>query len=148
MNLIRRFAFTATLALNALTQFAGLAHAQDPMKGKFSLPYEVAWENTMVPAGNYEFSIISTGASEFLTLQKIGGGPLSFGVLVHPVDLANGSDVSEIVLVTRGAQTYVRSMQLAKYGVAMDFAVPGESARSVSKAMARTETMAAASSER
>jgi hypothetical protein len=34
---------------------------QSPVQGRFNLPYEVNWENTVVPAGEYEFYLGPAG---------------------------------------------------------------------------------------
>jgi hypothetical protein len=83
MKSMRSFGFAVILTLGALGQLAGLAYAQSPVQGRFNLPYEVNWENTVVPAGEYEFYLRPAGGSDLLTLQKIGGVSWGFLVLVH-----------------------------------------------------------------
>jgi hypothetical protein len=61
MKSIRSFWFAVILTLGALGQLAGLALPQSPVQGRFNLPYEVNWENTVVPAGEYEFYLAPAG---------------------------------------------------------------------------------------
>jgi hypothetical protein len=148
MKSIRSFSFAAVLTLGALGQFVGLAHAQESMHGKFTLPYEVRWEKTVVPAGDYGFSLQPMGSFEILMLQKISGGArYGFFMMIHSPETARSIDLSKLVLVTKGDQRFVSSMQLASSGVILDFAVPDEPAHS-SKQIARAETMPASSSAR
>jgi hypothetical protein len=147
MKSIRSVSFAAVLTLGAFGQLVGLAHAQSSMHGKFSLPYEVGWENTVVPAGSYEFSVRPTGSSEFLVLQKVGGPSLGFLVLAQPTDPATSADFSKLVLVTREGMRFASSMQLKQLGVTLSFAVPDEPSH-YRKQMARVETMAASSAAR
>jgi hypothetical protein len=138
MKSIRSFSLAAAFTVSVLVQFAGLANAQSSMQGQFTLRSEVTWEHTVVPAGDYEFSIKPVGGTEYLALQKMSGGSLGFIVLLHPPESARSATLSEIVLVKRGDHTFVSSMQLAKYGVSFDFRVPDEPAHS-GKQIARTE---------
>jgi hypothetical protein len=140
MKSIRSFSFAAAFTVSVLTHFAGLANAQSSMQGQFTLHSEVNWEHTVVPAGDYEFSIKPVGGTEYLALQKINGSSLGFIVLLHPPESASSAALSELVLVKRGDCSFVSSMQLAKYGVSFDFAVPDEPAHS-GKQIARTETV-------
>jgi hypothetical protein len=81
MKSIRRLGYAAVLTLSALNFAPSLASAQDAA-GTFTLPHEVHWQNAVVPAGNYHFTIASSGPSEMLTLRKIGGSGAGFMMLV------------------------------------------------------------------
>jgi hypothetical protein len=80
---IRNLSFAAVLILGGLGQFAGLAHAQSSVHGKFNLHHAVNWEHTVVPAGEYEFYRRPAGGGNLLTRQKMGGGSWGFLVLVR-----------------------------------------------------------------
>ena len=96
MKSIRSFWFAVILTLGALGQLAGLALPQSPVQGRFNLPYEVNWENTVVPAGEYEFYLGPAGGSDLLTLQKIGGVARGFLVLVHEPAPARSGDLNKL----------------------------------------------------
>jgi hypothetical protein len=148
MKSIRRFSFAVVLTIGALGQFVGLAHAQEPMHGKFTLPYEVRWEKAVVPAGDYGFSLQPMGPFEILSLQKISGGArYGFFMMIHSSETARSTDLSKLVLVTKGDQRFVSSMQLANSGVTLDFAVPDEPVHS-SKQIAQAEAATASPSAR
>jgi hypothetical protein len=148
MKSIRSFSFAVVLTLGALGQFVGLAHAQEPMQGKFTLPYEVRWEKAVVPAGDYGYSLRAMGPFDIFMLQKISGGAkYGFFMMVHLSETARSTDLGKIVLVSKGDQRFVSSMQLANSGVTLDFAVPDEPVHS-SKQVAQAEAATASPSAR
>jgi hypothetical protein len=65
------------LTLSALNFAPSLASAQDAA-GTFTLTHEVHWQNAVVPAGNYRFTMGASGPSELLTLTKITGSGAGF----------------------------------------------------------------------
>ncbi len=123
MKSIRRFWFAAVVTLSALGQFAGLAHAQTAVQGKFDLPYEVNWENTVVPAGNYEFYLRSAGTPELLTIQKIGGSSFGILVLARAPEPVGSGDLNKLIFVVRDGKRFVSSMQLPEFGMGLAFIV-------------------------
>jgi hypothetical protein len=123
MKSIRRFWFAVVLTLSALSQFAGLARAQSPVQGRFNLPYEVNWENTVVPAGDYEFYLRSAGTSELLTIQKVGGSTFGFLVLARAPEPATSRDLNKLVFVMKDGKRFVSSMQLPEFGMGLAFVV-------------------------
>ena len=56
MRSIRRFVYSAVLALSALAFTPSPAYAQE-MHGSFTLSHEVRWQNYVVPAGDYRFEV-------------------------------------------------------------------------------------------
>jgi hypothetical protein len=148
MKSIRSCLFATLLALSALGQFAGMAQAQETMQGKFTLPHEVRWEKAVVPAGEYGFSLQPVGSLKVLILQKVGGASgYGFIMVVHSSESIQPTNLNELVLVTKGDQTFVSSMQMARSGVAFYFAVPDEPQHS-GKQIARAEAVVASPSAR
>jgi hypothetical protein len=148
MKSIRSFLFAAVLTLGGLGPFAGLAHAQSSVHGKFNLPYTVNWQNTVVPAGDYEFYLRPAGGSDLLTVQKIGGSSSwGFLVLVHPPESGSSADVNKLVFGVKEGQHFVSSMQLPEFGLTVDFTVPEKPLHS-DKQIARAESMPASASAR
>jgi hypothetical protein len=125
MRSIRRFVYAAVLTLSALNFTPTLASAQDAT-GTFTLAHEVHWQNAIVPAGKYRFTIAAAGPSELLTLSKISGGTAGFMVLVPDTEESQPSDVSRLVVVSRPGGSFVSTMQLPEFGVTLHFAVPAE----------------------
>jgi hypothetical protein len=74
MKSIRSLSFAAVLILGGLGQFAGLAHAQSSVHGKFNLPYAVNWEHTVVPAGEYEFYLNPQAGEICLPFRRWAAG--------------------------------------------------------------------------
>ena len=140
MKSIRRLGYAAVLTLSALNFAPSLASAQDAV-GTFTLPHEVHWQNAVVPAGNYRFTIASGGPSEMLTLRKIGGSGAGFMMLVAVTEDSKPSDVSELVMVPRSTGSFVSTMQLPEFGVTLHFAVPAET-REVAQTVATSTTSA------
>jgi len=145
MNSIRRLSFAAVLTLSTL---AGLADAQSSVHGKFNLPYTVNWENTVVPAGDYQYYLRPAGGTELLTVQKIGGSSSwGFLVLARPSEPKSSAEVNKLVFGVKEGQRFVSSMQLPEFGVSLAFAAPEILANS-NKQMARAEPVPASSSGR
>src|SRR5580658_10311453 len=85
MKSIRKFAYIMVLALSALSFEPSLASAQSAA-GTFTLSHEVHWQNAVVPAGTYRFTIGSNGAMELLTLTKLSGSGAVFMLLVNDTE--------------------------------------------------------------
>jgi|SRR5271156_496173 len=145
MKSIRKFAYAAVLILSALSFAPSLASAQDE-GGTFTLPHEVHWQNAIVPAGDYKFTLQPRGPSEMLNLRKISGAPASFMLVVNDIAAAAAQDSAPASLVinsTLGA-SYVSSMTLPQFEVTLHFTAPANPAKEV----AEIHTLAAASSAR
>jgi hypothetical protein len=140
MKSIRRFAFAAVLALSALNFTPSLASAQE-VAGTFTLSHEVHWQNAIVAAGEYRFTVGPEGPWELLTLRKASGSGAGFMLLVNDTDTSRPSDVSRLVVVSRASGTFVSTMQLPQFGITLRFAVPAEG-REVAQTVA-TSTVAA-----
>ena len=125
MTSIRRFAFASVLALSTLTFLPSLAAAQSP-HGQFTLPHEVRWQNVVVPAGDYKFSVTPGGAIGVLTLTKISGSPGGFVLMVKDTDEIRAEGSSKLVIERTSGGSYVSAMQLPEFGVRIHFAVPEE----------------------
>lgn len=125
MTSIRRFAFASLLAVSTLTFLPSLAAAQSP-RGQFTLPHEVRWQNVVVPAGDYRFSMTPGGPIGVLSLTKVSGTPAGFLFMVRDTDEIKPVGASQLVLERTPDGSYVSAMQLPQFGVALHFAVPEE----------------------
>jgi hypothetical protein len=134
MKSIRRFAYAAVLTLSALNFAPTLASAQEAA-GSFTLTHAVHWQNAIVPAGEYRFTIGGSGPAEMLTLHKMSGSAATFMLLVTDVGASQPSDMSQLVVVSRAGGRFVSTMQLPEFGVTLRFAVPVE-AREVAQTVA------------
>ncbi|MGA8622048.1 MAG: hypothetical protein WB660_26450 [Candidatus Sulfotelmatobacter sp.] len=141
MKSIRRLTYAAVLTLSALNFAPSLASAQDAA-GTFTLTHEVHWQNAIVPAGKYRFTIGSSGTSEMLMLRNVSGNGTSFMLLVNEAEESQPADLSQLVVVSRSRGSFVSAMQLPKFGLTLHFAVPAE-AREVAQAMGTSAVSAA-----
>ncbi|MGA8500761.1 MAG: hypothetical protein WB683_04380 [Candidatus Sulfotelmatobacter sp.] len=142
MNSIRRFAYAAVLVLSALNFTPSLASAQDAV-GTFTLTHEVRWQNAVVPAGKYRFTVGGSGPAEMLTLRKVDGRAAGFMLLVTDAENSRSSDASRLVVVSRPTGKFVSTMQLPEFGLTLHFAVPPEP-REVAQSVATSTAFAAA----
>ncbi len=124
MNSIRRLVYAAVLVLSAMNFTPSLASAQDAA-GTFTLTHEVRWQNAVVPAGKYRFTVAAGGPGEMLTLRKIDGSA-GFILLVADAENSRPSDDSQLVLVSRASGSFVSTMRLPESGLTLHFAVPPE----------------------
>jgi hypothetical protein len=144
MKSIRRIVCAGVLALTALSLVPALASAQSSAYGQFTLPHDVHWQNAIVPAGEYKFSVEGDGALGVLTLSKMNGPRAGFMFLVSSTDETKPVGTSLLVLESTTAGSYVSAMQLPQFGVTLHFAVPGVEEKQIAKA----ETTALASASR
>ena len=141
MSSIRRFVYAAVLAASALSLTPSLASAQDAA-GTFTLIHEVHWQNAVVPAGKYRFTMGTQGPSELLMVRDVSGHGTGFMLLVTDTEVSHPSDVSQLVVVSRPSGTFVSSLQLPEFGMTLHFAVPAET-HEVAKTVATTTLSAA-----
>lgn len=143
MKSIRKFAYAAVLTLSALNFAPTLASAQDE-GGTFTLPHEVRWQNVVVPAGEYRFTLQSMGPSEMLTLVKMTGKPASFMLFASETEDKSGYETGRLVIESKFGKSYVSAMDLPQFEVTLHFAAPANSGKEV----AEMRTASAASSLR
>jgi len=125
MKSIRKFAYAAALTLSAMTFAPSLASAQEAA-GTFTLTHEVHWQNAIVPAGKYSFTVEASGPAEMLKLRQLSGREQGFMLIATEAGVAKPSDPSQLVVVSRPSGSFVRTMQLPVFGMTLHFAVPAE----------------------
>ncbi len=143
MKSIRQFAYATVLTLSALNFAPNLASAQDE-GGAFTLTHAVNWQNAVVPAGDYRFTLQAIGPSEMLKLRKVSGTPASFMLMVNDTDVVSGSEAASLVIESKSGKSYVSTMNLPQFEVALHFAAP----RTPGKELAQLHIASAASSAR
>jgi len=141
MKSLRRFVYAAVLTVSALNFAPSLASAQDAA-GTFTLTHEVRWQNAIVPAGKYRFTLGASGPGQLLTLNKLTGSGAGFIMLVTDTDESKPTDVSQLVVVARPGGSFVSTMRLPEFGMTLHFAVPAAT-REVAQATATTTASAA-----
>ena len=134
MTTIRKFVYAAVLALSTMSLTTGLAAAQEPAHGKFTLTHNVNWGNAVVPAGDYEFSYDPYQTSAVLTLTKLSGTRAGFMLLITNSEGSKPSDSNRLLLETIGDGSYVSTMQTAECGMTLHFNVPSRLLKQMAKA--------------
>lgn len=141
---IRRFAFSALLAVTTISLAPTIASAQEPARGKFTLTHAVNFGKAKVPAGDYQFTFDHNGISSVIVLSKVSGAPAGYMVLVPTIEETNASSVNRLMLETTSDGSYVSAMQLPEFGMTLHFNVPRNAAE---KVIAKAATTAAASGQ-
>jgi len=144
MKTLRSFSSTVALAMTVLGLMLGSSAAQTVAQGKFTLAHDVHWQNALVPAGDYEFSVDRSGGSQFLMLQRAGTRSTGFFLMIPSSSSSASSGVDKLLIVVRGDTRFVSAMDLPEYGVNLGFAVP-EHAVEASKPLAQASVTSARS---
>jgi hypothetical protein len=100
--------------------FAGAAQAQGQLPafaGKFTLPYEVHWGNSVLPPGDYSLTIKSKGTPMIALVRTADGEAVTYvmngAVETHP----NGQNA--LLIKERRGQRIVHSLALNDLGVVL-----------------------------
>jgi hypothetical protein len=121
-NRIRILAMAA-VGLLAACVYATPAAAQgiSVAQGKFTLSSEVRWEGTVLPAGDYSFSMQSASLPADILLRGPNGAQF-----VRPAGRSENHPAQEsyLTIERRGEWGYVREMYLAPLGMHFTFTTP------------------------
>lgn len=126
MRSIRKFACAAVLGLSIFAIQPTLAAAEDA-RGVFTLSQEVHWQNAVLGPGDYAFSLKGAGRPTFLMIRGINGDDTDAMLLVSEVRPGKSTGTGKLVLVPRGGQRFVRSMELPECEMELYFTVPRQS---------------------
>ncbi|MGH9351584.1 MAG: hypothetical protein ACRD2G_05410 [Terriglobia bacterium] len=122
MNSNRSFRMVRTLVLagGLLCLSVGMVRAQG-FEGKFTLPEQVRWDQVVLPAGNYTFTMDSVSAPFIITL--CGQGQT---VMVHATGGydTTSSPRSELFIVRSGTEAAVRSLTLGDLSLIIHYQAP------------------------
>jgi len=102
-----------------------LAAAEDA-RGSFTLSHEVHWQKVVLRPGNYTFTVRSYGPSDFLTLRRTDGTGPEAMLMAQDVETPKLNEGSRLVLVSRGGQSFVSTLDLPNYDITLRFVVPAE----------------------
>lgn len=123
MRSIRKFAYAAVLSMSMFSIQPTLAAAEDA-HGVFTLAHEVHWQNHILRAGDYAFSLRTSGPPTFLMLRGLNGTGTDAILLVTDVESPQTSAASKLVLVSKDGQSFVSAMDLPQYDISLRFTVP------------------------
>lgn len=112
-NAIAARFFTATLLL--ITLFAATGYARPSFAGNFTLPYEVHWGKTILPAGNYR--IFMEELDKTATIESTDGTMRFFVPIPAKSDSQGGT--AGLVLLIRGNERVVRALNLPHSGYSL-----------------------------
>lgn len=116
-----KFLVKLGLALLALAAVASIGKATTAYQGKFTLPVEVQWGNTKVPAGDYTITVLSSGSPYRVYLQ----GPKASAV-IQAVTAEDGAASGRSQLNLRGiagVQT-IDALEVPSLGLTLIYATP------------------------
>lgn len=130
MKWIFNFACTGVFILGSFTFTCVPAFGQNA-RGVFTLNHEVQWQNEVVPAGEYKFSVEMRGSVEILTLRNADVEGSAFMLLVNDADsISPASQASanngKLILTSQSGHRYVSSMEVPSIGMVLHFSVPAE----------------------
>jgi len=125
MRSFRQFAYAAVLGLSIFAVQPTLAAAEDA-RGSFTLSHEVHWQKVVLRPGNYTFTVRSYGPSDFLMLRRTDGTGPEAMLMAQDVETPKLNEGSRLVLVSRGGQSFVSTLDLPNYDITLRFVVPAE----------------------
>jgi hypothetical protein len=106
--------FAALLVATFLS--AASANGQSALNGKFTLPEKAYWGHGVIPAGDYELSISSTGLPSMVVIREASTGK-TVATLFPPIRESSTTGVSELLIGTRGKQRVIYSLRLPEIGM-------------------------------
>ena len=110
----------AAVALAAISASAPRASAQ-AATGSFTLPNEVRWQASTLPAGDYTFRMDSAATPARIVLN----GPKGYSFISALVaDRGDVSEQSSLTIEHRGSTSIVRELYLGQLGVRLRYYVP------------------------
>lgn len=111
----------AVFGLIAFCTFANPAAAQGGRQGSFTLPNEVRWQGVVLPAGEYTFSLESTGLSAKVVVR---GKNIGAFVMAIEASSSRTDQPSELIIERRSGSCFVRELYLAELGLHLRYSVP------------------------
>jgi hypothetical protein len=103
--------------LFATCVFTAAANAQPSVEGKFTLPYEVHWNHTVLPAGEYAIQVYSDGTPAVLRSTSSGKSVYRG----RPIIGDGQKGASSLTITIRGNERRVRSVNLPQFGMSLIF---------------------------
>ena len=122
MRLMNRCSFSTRIlllvgVLMAIPAFTAPANAEPTWAGKFTLPYEVTWNKTVLPAGEYTVRVNSKGAPLFISSTQGNTRMFTFTPIV--ADSMPGG--TNILVSAAGGRHIVRLLNAPSLGVSFIF---------------------------
>jgi hypothetical protein len=125
MKWMRCFSMVKTLVLGLLMAglCPGLTHAQEPVTGKFTLPFQARWGQTILPAGDYSLTVPSLTLWGFVIVRREPQGNTVALIRADAWQQIDTSDSSQLIFEQRGEESIVRSLYLKDKGYKFTYTV-------------------------
>ncbi len=111
----------AAVALAAIGAYPSPAAAQAAAEGKFTLPYEVKWQDVVLPAGDYTFTLASADRPARLIIRG-PRGPMF--VVAITTNERNTKGKSALTVERHDGTLFVRDLYVAFLDRTFLFRVP------------------------
>lgn len=121
MKAIRILTVGQLLAVALLTSFlfASVAGAQSIVyQGKFTLPYEVRWSGSTLPAGDYLIEIKSKGSPIIALVRSTSGKSTVTYVMNSSID-TDPKGQNALLITARNGKNIVHSLAITDLGVVL-----------------------------
>jgi|SRR5580658_4735916 hypothetical protein len=135
MKGLRRYSHVALLLLSLLSSTAvPIATHADTILGRFTLTSEARWGSTVLPPGQYTYSIAANAVMPIVIVRSVGG---DLGVFVVPVSMtdAREGDPDKLVLEKTNGGMVVTSLFVKDMGVIFHYRVPKPMLETAAKAL-------------
>ncbi len=125
MKMIRNFAWlrAAVLMAVALTLSASHAAAASLLQGRFKLPTEAHWGLTVLPAGEYSFTVESVGSFPMVAVRAIDGKCAGM-FLAQSISKAKDFGEPVLTLTREGGEMFVSSLAIGEMEVVLEYRIP------------------------
>jgi hypothetical protein len=108
------------------------ANAQVGFQGRFTLPYEARWGQTVLPPGHYKLTFIYGKLSTTVAIQDAKSLRM---VALEPANIREDSEgESSLLIGTRGSLRVVYALRIAELGEAFLYEHPSARGGSIEKA--------------
>jgi hypothetical protein len=112
-----------SVALIAVSGAGNGASAQSAYRGKFDLPFEARWGQTVLPPGQYSFALDRNAVGGMVRVRGEGGAEIQYVMSDGGRDQQRVSR-SELILVRDGGVLRISSMRLAGPGLVLEYPLP------------------------
>jgi hypothetical protein len=106
--------FVIAVGLLAIGLASSAVHADEALAGKFKLTHSIQWDNTMLPAGDYTFSLSRT-QSKNLNLLEVRGAKRKVSLFVRGEWSCETCQHAAIYLSVQGDHYAATSVDMAGF---------------------------------
>jgi hypothetical protein len=122
---LNRVLAIAALGIATVCASATPASAQGVFKGHFTLPNDVRWQGTNLPAGDYTFSLKSASVPAQLMVTGANGDTVF--IITTATDDRRAGERSFMTVEHQGPNSFIRELYLAGLALDLHYRVPKNS---------------------